>query len=117
MAISISCLGLLGLSAYVAERRVKEIGVRKALGASVLNITGLLTFDFMKLVIAAIAIAIPIGWWAMNTWLEHFEYKITINWLVFVFSGLLAVSITLLTVSYEVIRAAMVDPVKSLKRE
>ncbi|UPK67193.1 ABC transporter permease [Chitinophaga filiformis] len=117
LAIFISCLGLLGLSAYVAERRVKEIGVRKALGASVLNITGLLTFDFMKLVAAAIAIAIPVGWWGMNTWLEHFEYKITINWLVFVFAGLLAISITLLTVSFEVIRAAMVDPVKSLKRE
>ncbi|PSL24499.1 ABC transporter permease [Chitinophaga ginsengisoli] len=117
LAIFISCLGLLGLSAYVAERRVKEIGVRKALGASVLNITGLLTFDFMKLVVAAIVVAIPIGWLAMNAWLEHFEYKVAINGFVFVFAALLVISITLLTVSYEVIRAAMVNPVKSLKRE
>jgi ABC-type antimicrobial peptide transport system permease subunit len=117
MAIFISCLGLLGLSAYIAERRVKEIGVRKALGASVLNITQLLTLDFMKLVVAAIAIAIPVAWWAMNMWLEDFAYKVTINWLVFAFAGILAISITLLTVSFEVIRAAMADPVKSLRRE
>lgn len=117
LAVFISCLGLLGLSAYVAERRVKEIGVRKALGASVFNITQLLTLDFMKLVVAAIVIAIPVAWWAMNMWLDDFAYKVTINWLVFAFAGLLAISITLLTVSFEVIRAAMVDPVKSLKRE
>lgn len=117
LAVFISCLGLFGLSAYIAERRVKEIGVRKALGASVFNITRLLTFDFMKLVVLSIAAAIPVAWWVMNTWLEHFAYKITINWLVFAFAGLLAIGITLLTVSFEVIRAAMVDPVKSLKRE
>lgn len=117
LAIFISCLGLFGLSAYIAERRVKEIGVRKALGASVFNITQLLTLDFMKLVVVAIVVAIPIASWSMNVWLEHFDYKITINWLIFVFAGSLAIGITLLTVSFEVIRAAMVDPVKSLRRE
>lgn len=117
LAIFISCLGLFGLSAYIAERRVKEIGVRKALGASVFNITQLLTLDFMKLVVAAIVVAIPVASWSMNLWLEHFDYKITMNWMIFAFAGSLAIGITLLTVSFEVIRAAMVDPVKSLRRE
>lgn len=117
LAIFISCLGLLGLSAYVAETRIKEIGVRKALGASVLSITHLLTADFLKLVIVAIVIATPLAWWLMSVWLDEFAYRMTISWSVFAFSGSLAIVIALLTVSFEVVKAALVSPIKSLKTD
>lgn len=117
LAIFISCLGLLGLSAYVAETRIKEIGVRKALGASVLSITRLLTADFLKLVIVAIVIATPFAWWLMSVWLDEFAYRMTISWSVFAFSGSLAIVIALLTVSFEVVKAALVSPIKSLKAD
>ncbi|MBC7891945.1 MAG: ABC transporter permease, partial [Sphingobacteriaceae bacterium] len=117
VAILVSCLGLLGLAAFTAEQRTKEIGVRKVLGASVFSIVALLSKDFLKLVAIAIVIASPLAWWAMTKWLENFAYKISIGWWVFALSGLLAVGIALLTVSFQSIRAALMNPVKSLKSE
>jgi ABC-type antimicrobial peptide transport system permease subunit len=117
LAIFISCLGLFGLSAYVAECRIKEIGVRKVLGASVINITGLLSFDFIKLVVASIVISIPVAWYAMNKWLESYAYRINISWIIFFIAGLSAIAIALLTVSYQSIKAAIANPVKSLRTE
>ena len=115
--ILICCLGLYGLVSYVAEQRTKEIGVRKVLGASVLSIVTLLSKDFLKLVLIAIFIATPIAWWAMNKWLSDFAYKIDIAWWVFALAGLLAVGIALITVSFQSIRAALMNPVKSLRSE
>jgi putative ABC transport system permease protein len=117
LAVFISCLGLFGLSAYVAESRVKEIGVRKVLGASVPGIARLLSVDFVKLVAVAMLVAAPVAWYAMNRWLEDFDYKITIGWGTFVFAGLLAVGIALLTVSFQAMRAATANPVESLRSE
>ncbi len=117
LAIFISCLGLFGLSAYIAESRIKEIGVRKVLGASVFNITKLLSLDFVKLVIVSIIIATPVAWYAMNKWLHDFSYRINISWFVFAAAGLLAIAIALLTVSFQSIKAAMANPVKSLRTE
>lgn len=117
LAILIACLGLFGLAAFTAEQRTKEIGVRKVLGASVLNIVGLLSKDFLKLVFIAILIASPIAWYAMSQWLQDFAYKITIPWWIFALAGLLAVGIALLTVSFQSIKAALVNPVKSLRSE
>jgi putative ABC transport system permease protein len=117
LAIFISCLGLFGLSAYVAESRTKEIGVRKVLGASVLNIARLLSEDFVKLVIASIVIATPVAWYAMNKWLQDYTYRITISWQIFFVGGLLAIAIALATVSFQAINAAIANPVKSLRTE
>ena len=117
LAIFISCLGLFGLSAYVAESRVKEIGVRKVLGASVLNITKLLSFDFVKLVIVSIIIAMPVASYAMNKWLQDYTYRINIGWGIFLVAGLLAIIIVLATVSFQSIKAAVANPVKSLRTE
>jgi len=117
LAIFISCLGLFGLSAYVAEARLKEIGVRKVLGASVLNITKLLSLDFVKLVIVSIIIATPVAWYAMNKWLQDYTYKINISWGIFFIAGLLAITIALITVSFQSIKAAVANPVKSLRTE
>ena len=117
LAILIACLGLFGLAAYTAEQRTKEIGVRKVLGASVPSLIGLLSKDFLKLVLVAIVIASPIAWYAMNQWLQGFAYKITIEWWVFALAGLLAVGIALFTVSFQSIKAALMNPVKSLKTE
>ena len=117
LAILIACLGLFGLAAFTAEQRTKEIGVRKVLGASVASIVTLLSKDFLKLVLIAIVIASPIAWWAMNKWLQGFAYKIDIEWWVFVGAGLLAVGIALLTVSFQSVRAALMNPVKSLRSE
>jgi putative ABC transport system permease protein len=105
------------LSAYVAESRVKEIGVRKVLGASVPGIARLLSIDFVKLVAVAMLVAAPVAWYAMNRWLEDFDYKITIGWGTFIFAALLAIGIALLTVSFQAIRAAMANPVESLRSE
>ena len=117
IAILVSCLGLLGLVAFTAEQRTKEIGIRKVLGATVANITTLLSKDFMKLVIIAIVIASPIAWFAMDLWLQNFAYKITIEWWMFAAAGLLAVITALLTIGFQSIKAALADPVKSLKTE
>ena len=117
IAILIACLGLFGLSTFTAESRTKEIGVRKVLGASVSSIVALLSKDFLKPVLIAILVASPIAWYAMSQWLQNFEFKITIDWWVFVLAGLLAVGIALLTVSFQSVRAALTNPVKSLRSE
>ena len=117
LTIFISCLGLFGLATYMAENRIKEIGVRKVLGASVASITTLLSKDFLALVIISFVIATPIAWWAMNRWLSIYTYRINIEWWVFAGAGLLSVLITLITVSYQSIKAAIANPVKSLRTE
>ncbi|MBS1598076.1 MAG: ABC transporter permease [Bacteroidetes bacterium] len=117
MAIVISCLGLFGLAAFSAEQRSKEIGIRKVLGASVSNLTQLLSRDFLKLVLIAFLIATPIAWWAMNKWLEGFAYKVPVSWWMFAAGGLIATIIALFTVSFQAIKAAIANPVKSLKVE
>jgi putative ABC transport system permease protein len=117
MAILISCLGLFGLAAFSAEQRNKEIGIRKVLGASVTGIVGLLSKDFLKLVIVAMLIATPIAWYGMNKWLQAFAYKIDISWWMFALAGLIAIFIALITVSSQAIKAAVANPVKSLKTE
>jgi predicted lysophospholipase L1 biosynthesis ABC-type transport system permease subunit len=117
LAVFISCLGLFGLSAYVAESRVKEIGVRKVLGASAAGIARLLSMDFVRLVAVAMLIATPVAWYAMSRWLEDFDYRINIGWETFVLAGVLAVGIALVTVSFQAVRAAMANPVESLRSE
>lgn len=117
IAIFISCLGLLGLAAYTAQVRTKEIGVRKVLGASVGGIIQLLAKDFIKLVLIAIVIATPVAWYAMNKWLQDFAYKIDIGWSVFAIAGLLAIIIAVLTISFQSVKAALANPVKSLRTE
>ena len=117
IAIIVCCLGLFGLAAFTAEQRTKEIGVRKVLGASVASIVALLSKDFLKYVLIAIVLASPIAWYVMNRWLQDFAYRIDIEWWVFALAGLLAVGIALLTVSFQSIRAALMNPVKSLRSE
>jgi putative ABC transport system permease protein len=117
IAILIACLGLFGLSAFAAEQRFKEIGVRKVLGASVISIVGLLSKDFIKIVFLAIVIATPIGWYFMNKWLEGFAYRTPVSWWLFALTGLLAIFIALITVSFQAIRAAIANQVKSLRSE
>jgi ABC-type antimicrobial peptide transport system permease subunit len=116
-AVIISCLGLFGLSAFTAEQRAKEIGVRKVLGATVQSLVIHLTKDFTKLVLIAISIAIPVSWWLMDQWISDFAYNAGLNWWVFAASGLLAVLIAWLTVSWQSIKAALMNPVQSLKSE
>lgn len=115
--IFIACLGLFGLATYSAEQRVKEIGVRKVLGASVFNLTSLLSKDFLKLVFIANGIAFPLAWWATDKWLQEYAYHINVQWWVFGVAGLSAILIALITVSYQAIKAAMANPVKSLRTE
>ena len=115
--IFIACLGLFGLATYSAEQRIKEIGVRKVLGATVVNLASLLSKDFLKLVLIANGIAFPFAWWATNKWLQEYAYHIEVEWWVFVIAGGLAIGIALLTVSYQAIRAALSNPVKSLRTE
>jgi len=117
LAIIIGCLGLFGLSAYTASQRVKEIGIRKVLGASVPDITKMLSKDFLKLIIIAIVIASPIAWWAMSKWLEDFAYRVNISWWIFAVAGALALIIAMLTVSLQAIKAAIANPIKSLRTE
>jgi putative ABC transport system permease protein len=117
MTILIACLGLFGLATYAAEQRIKEIGIRKVLGASVSSIVGMLSRDFAKLVLIASLIAFPVAWWAMNNWLEDFAYRIHIQWWVFVLAGIGALCIALFTVSFQTIRAALSNPVKNLRTE
>jgi putative ABC transport system permease protein len=117
LAIIIACLGLFALSAFMAEQRSKEIGIRKVLGASVSGITTLLSVDFVKLVALAIFIASPVAWWAMNKWLQGFAYHAPVQWWIFATAGIAAILIALITVSFQSIKAALTNPVKSLKAE
>jgi putative ABC transport system permease protein len=117
LAILIACLGLFGLVTYAAEQRIKEIGIRKVLGATVANIVAMLSKDFLKLVLIAALIAFPVAWWAMNKWLQDFAYRIHISWWIFVVAGLLALLIALMTVGFKAIKAAITNPVKNLRTE
>ncbi|MGV3600802.1 MAG: ABC transporter permease [Dyadobacter fermentans] len=117
LAIFISCLGLYGLSAFMAEQRTKEIGVRKVLGATVAGVVGLLSQDFLKLICIAIVIASPIAWYAMNQWLQGFAYQTTLEWWVIALAAVLATGIALFTISFQSIKAALMNPVKSLRSE
>ena len=117
LTIFISCLGLFGLATYMAENRIKEIGVRKVLGASVSGIAALLSKDFLKLVVISFVVAAPLAWWAMSEWLGSYTYRISIEWWVFALAGFLSILIAILTVSYQAIKAGMANPVKSLRSE
>ncbi len=117
LAIIISCLGLFGLAAYTAERRTKEIGIRKVLGASVAGITTLLSVDFLRLIALSALIAFPLAWWSMSNWLQAYPYRITISWWVFVAAGVLSVLIGVITLSFQSVKAALMNPVKSLRSE
>ena len=117
LAIIISCLGLFGLAAYTAERRIKEIGVRKVLGASVTGIAALLSKDFLKLVFIACLLAFPVSWWSMSKWLENYQYRINIHWQIFALAAIIAIFIAVFTVSFQAIKAAMANPVISLRSE
>ena len=115
--ILLACFGLFGLSSYAIEQRRKEIGIRKVLGASAANITNLLATNFIKLVLVAFVIAVPIAWIVMNKWLENFAYRINISWMVFIIAGLAVMIITFLTISFQSVKAALANPVKSLRSE
>jgi ABC-type antimicrobial peptide transport system permease subunit len=117
LAIFISCLGLFGMASFVAEQRTKEIGIRKVLGASVINLWRLLSKEFFLLVLLSCIIATPIAWYYLNTWLTNYDYRIGIKWEVFVLAALVSLIITLLTVSFQAIKAAIANPVKSLRTE
>jgi putative ABC transport system permease protein len=117
MAIIVGCMGLFGLAAFSAEQRVKEIGIRKILGASVVSIIGLLSKNFIKLVLIASIIAFPIAWWAMNNWLENFPYRVNISWWIFATAVIAALAVALITISFQSIKAATSNPVKSLRTE
>jgi putative ABC transport system permease protein len=117
LAVFISCLGLFGLAAYTAERRAKEIGIRKVLGASAQGLAALLSREFAALVILSCGIAFPIAWWAMSGWLQGYEYRTTIHWWVFVIAGALALAVALLTVSFQAIKTALANPIKALRSE
>jgi putative ABC transport system permease protein len=117
LAIFISCLGISGLASFVAEQRTKEIGVRKVMGASVVNLWGMLSKDFLRLVVLSLLLAMPIAWYLMSNWLEKYQYRSTMAWWVFAAAGVGALGITLLTVSYQSIKAALANPVNSLRSE
>jgi len=117
LSIAIACLGLLGLAIYTAQKRTKEIGVRKVLGASVYNIMVMLSADFLRLVLISIVIASPLAWYAMDKWLQGFAYKVTVSWWLFPAAGAVAVVIALITISFHSIRAALANPVNSLRSE
>jgi putative ABC transport system permease protein len=117
LTIFIACLGLFGLATYAAEQRIKEIGIRKVLGASVSSIVAMLSKDFIKLVMIAAVIAFPVAWWAMYNWLQGYAYRIEISWWIFFAAGALALLIALFTISFQAIRAAVANPVKSLRSE
>jgi len=117
LAIMIACLGLFALAAFMAEQRSKEIGIRKVLGATIGNITAMLSMNFVKLVFIAIVIATPIAYYAMTQWLQDFTYRVQLSWWMFALAGGAAIMIALATVSYQSIKAALMNPVKSLKAE
>ena len=117
LTILISCLGLFGLATYMAENRIKEIGIRKVLGASISSIASLMSADFLKLVTISVLIATPAAWWAMSEWLKNYPYHVSIEWWVFIMAGVVALLIALATVSYQAVKAAVANPVKSLRTE
>ena len=117
VAIIIACIGLFGLSTYSARQRTKEIGIRKVLGASITSVVGLLSKEFIKLVGIAILVASPIAWWAANKWLQDFAYRINIGWWIFFLAGVIALLIAVFTVSFQAVKAAIANPVKSLRTE
>ena len=117
MAIIIACLGLFGLAAFTAQQRKKEIGIRKVLGATVAGIASLLSIDFIKLVLIALLIASPLAWWAGHQWLQNFAYRTEVSWWMFAVAGCIAVLIAIITISFQAIRAAVANPVKSLRTE
>jgi ABC-type antimicrobial peptide transport system permease subunit len=117
LAILISCLGLFGLATFTAGQRTKEIGVRKVLGATAGNIVSLLTTNFLKPVVFAVFIAIPISRYVMNLWLQNFAYKIKIDWWMFAVAGTIAILIALVTVSFQAIKSSAINPVKTLRSE
>jgi len=117
LTVLIACLGLFGLATYAAEQRIKEIGIRKVLGASIGSIVTMLSKDFLRLVLIAALIAFPVAWWAMDQWLHDFAYRVAISWWVFIVAGFTALLIALLTISFQAIKAAVANPVKSLRTE
>jgi putative ABC transport system permease protein len=117
LAIVIGCVGLFGLSSYMAGQRRKEISIRKVLGASVTNISTIPSKDFLKLIMISIVIVTPLAWFVIDKWLQDFAYRINIDWWVFAVTGLIALLIALLTVSYQAIKAALANPVKNLRSE
>ena len=117
LAIFISCLGLFGLASFVAEQRTREIGVRKVLGASIFHLWRMLSVDFIVLVVISCLIAIPISWYFLHQWLQQYEYRTPMSWWAFAAASAGALVITLLTVSYQAVRAALANPVKSLRSE
>ena len=117
LAILIACLGLFGLVTFAAEQRIREIGIRKVLGAAVTDILKMLSKDFVKLLLLSICIASPVAWWAMNKWLQDFAYQISISWWMFVAVGAICLLIALVTISFQAIKAAVANPVKSLRME
>ena len=117
LAIFVSCLGLFGLAAFSIEQRKKEVGIRKVLGATVVELTGLLSKEFLKLVVVAIFLASPLAWLAMNKWLQNLAFRIDLHWWMFALAGFLAVLIAFLTVSIHSVKAAMANPVISLRSE
>jgi putative ABC transport system permease protein len=117
LSITVACLGLLGLAMHTAERRTKEIGIRKVLGASVQNVVAMLSIDFLKLVLVASVIAFPVAWYAMNNWLQDFAYKTDISWWIFAISTGIVMVIALATISFQSLKAALNNPVKSLRSE
>jgi putative ABC transport system permease protein len=117
LTILVACMGLFGLATYTAEQRAKEIGIRKVLGATVTQVTGMLSKQFIWLVLIACVIAFPLSWWAMNRWLQDFAYRIQLNSWMFIAAGAIALFIALFTVSFQAIKAALVNPVKSLRAE
>jgi putative ABC transport system permease protein len=117
LSILIACLGLFGLATFTAEQRTKEIGIRKVLGASVSGIVKMLSADFMKLVFIALLIATPLAWWAMNRWLNNYVYRIDISFWIFLVAGSVSIVIAMVTVSFQALRAALANPVRSLRTE
>jgi putative ABC transport system permease protein len=117
LAILISCLGLFGLAAFTAQKRQKEISIRKVVGASVNGITLMLSRDFLKLIVISLLIAFPVSWYLMNNWLQGFAYRVNIGAGIFVAAGASTILITLFTISYQSIKAALANPVKSLRSE
>ena len=117
LSVVISCLGLFGLATFATQRRIKEIGVRKVLGAGEAGIVALLSKDFIQLVLISLIIAFPVAWFAMDKWLQGFAYRINISWWVFAIAGVTAIVIAFITVSFQAIKAAIANPVKSLRTE
>ncbi len=117
LTILISCLGLLGLVIYTTNTRTREIGIRKVLGAPVAGIVSLLSGEFVRLVLLAFLIAVPVAWWAANRWLQGFVYRTSISWWVFAFGGLVLLVFALVTLSFQVVRTALANPVRSLRTE